>query len=150
MCLARIYSDDEMAEYLEGQPEVIEVWKIVKYQQGCFEPAIREGLYKDGFNTTKSQKISVSNNRTYWSGYHFFTSRPDDEKCAQQRIVVIKCLVKKEWISAIGVQRWGDVPDIDVIIVSPQAIFPHYPEIEARYEDLPKEEKQELEAAAKK
>lgn len=42
----------------------------------------------------------------------------------------ISCLIKKEWIIAIG-REMGRV-----VIVAPQAIFPHYPETEARREDI--------------
>ncbi|MHC4694626.1 MAG: hypothetical protein ACYS67_17945 [Planctomycetota bacterium] len=137
MCLSRIFTYEEMEEWLADKPEVIEVWKLVR-EVSCeayIAPAFGI-VYEDGLNSVDKALIQVPNKFKYYAGFHFFTKplkRYFEPEIYRMYYTQIKCLVKKEWITAIGIEHWED---FQIAIVASQAIFPHYPETEARLEDV--------------
>lgn len=149
MCLQTIWTDEEMEEWLEEQPEVIEVCKhAFHYEHNShWESPATSYTYKNGHNKANITIKLLAGKGMYWSGFHF-SLKPIlwfEKYSSHERI---KCLIKKEWITTIGTEIWGSKQYI--VIVASQAIFPHYPETEARYEDLPKEEKIEAMASVEK
>lgn len=161
MCLARVFTDEEMDEWLEGQPEVIEVFCIAIDDIDCYESLNYGEKYVGSLNHAAKTPIEEPKAK-YWSGYHSF---PDLSLIAPIRksikkhprasfldprpVVLLKCLVRKEDITAVGMDK-NPTPghfDLHIVIVASQAIFPHYPETEARLEDLPKEEIAQTEMA---
>ena len=147
MCLAKVWTDEQMNEWLEGQGEVIEVWKAVsKWNTHNYFSAPCEYMY-GGYPAARgiAQQIMIKQGGfRYMSGFHFCLTKADAKAWGNfDDGICIKCYIKKEWIIAIGAQprlfaREGD-PLISIIVAS-QAIFPHYPETEARYEDIPQEQ----------
>lgn len=142
MCLAEIWTDEQMAEWLEGQGEVIEVEKVV-FNTFCgekaFYPPVTGRRYENGLNITGQHKINAVG-FSYFSGYHFYWRKTGSIRWVHPwGKITVRCLIKKEWITAIGMGR-SDGNEYEIVIVASQAIFPHFPEVEARYEDLPKEE----------
>jgi hypothetical protein len=136
MCLARVYTDEEMEEWLADKPEVIEVWKVAKVSCGAYMAPIRgRNVYESGLNIVEKEIIHALNYSKYWAGFHFFSKpkRYIGGKIDRKYYTCIKCLVKKEWITAIGIEHWKSTR---LVIVASQAIFPHYPETEARLEDM--------------
>lgn len=138
MCLSRAFTDAEMEEWLADKPEVIEVWKMAKVVscRGYMAPVLRI-VYKGGPNFVKKKIIQTPNNFQYYTGFHFFSKpakRYIGDKINRKYDTWIKCLVKKEWITAIGIEHWEGN---QIVIIASQAIFPHYPEREARMEDMP-------------
>lgn len=161
MCLAKVFSDDEMAEYLEAQPEVIEVWKVAWALPNrkvyapciCFNESIESDVpFPSGIGIANNTRKISTLSQEYWSGYHSFAALEDaeydkrvsDRAFLNQKNIVVKCLIKKEWITTIGEENWSGSK---IVIITSQAVFPHYPETEARWEDLPKEEITEAAAA---
>lgn len=145
MCLQTIFTDEETEEWLAEQPEVLVLHKGVfsnSIYGPCFSAMCRSNTpYKSGFNKAHQEKIG-SIHAEYWSGFHFYTSpAPIDNWVYRAKL---ECLVKKEWVTAIGLGFYGDV-----VVVASQAVFPIYPETEARYEDLPQEEVKEKVAVKK-
>ena len=137
MCLSRVFTNEEMEEWLADKPEVIEVWKLVKVASwGAYRAPVLGIVYKGGPNFVEKAFIRVRDNFKYYAGFHFFNKPLKtffDGKIYGKYYTWIQCLVKKEWITAIGIER-GE--SIQIAIVASQAIFPHYPETEARYEDM--------------
>lgn len=146
MCLSEIWTDEEMESWLAEQPEVIEVHKlIVKGEDDiCYTGFGCRQESQAAFNKANStEKIIADNKITYWSGFHFFTEEWDATRIITDgRERVVKCFIKKDWITAMGIERWGNSDS--VVIVASQAIFPHYPETSARPEDMQPFLKQEV------
>lgn len=139
MCLSEIWSDEEMNEWLAGQGEVIEVWKTTGVREEGFSPAcasVFRFLYGNGHQLDKEKRTIGYEKFRYWTGFHFFINKEDAEDCAKNLAnkdvpeTFLLCLVRKEWITSIGKDHFGNT------IIASQAIFPHYPETEARYEDI--------------
>jgi len=137
MCLREIWSDDKMNKWLNGQPDVIEVVKAVSEGSNHWLSYHRLVQCVAGYSKANYiPKIITDDESMYFAGYHFFTKESVDSRSKEGDPItpLIKCLVKKDWITAIGNQwSWATV------LVASEAVFPHYPETEARYEDLPKE-----------
>lgn len=141
MCLHIIWTDEETEEWLAGQPSLITAGKIVEKEEDAFSAPWRTwtyGKYPSGCTQAKLEKICTGD-VLYWSGFHFYANG-DKAACeyipgSGENRILITCLVKKEWITAVGKNGTGLIS-----FVASQAIFPHYPETEARHEDLPKEE----------
>lgn len=146
MCLSEIWTDEQMEEWLAGQGEVIEVWKVSETAKGIHSnwysgvPCQNYSGYTEAFI---DKKIETTSGFSYWAGFHFYIYKKDakqfldfinqTKECfPQYRPVVIKCFVKKEWITAIG----KDKNRFCLCVVASQAIFPRYPETEARMEDM--------------
>ena len=150
MCLERVFTDEEMDKRLEDQPEIIEIGKSVKILEASYIPSTWSGsIYVGGLNQAKQEKIDLPNDEQYWSGFHYFLNYQQVENYVRMfaflNELLVKCLIKKEWITAVGISGYwlrdssGEI-NKSLCVVTSQAIFPHFPETEARYEDLPKEE----------
>ena len=135
MCLSRVFTDEEMEEWLADKPEVIEVekWVTVSSGYGSFYDTCSFACrYESGLNQARCERPKETGGGKYWPYFHFWVKPPSWIESSTQRI--IKCIVKKEWITAIGEDG------LRLSIVASQAVFPHYPETEARLEDVPQEE----------
>lgn len=140
MCLSTVWTDSEMNEWLEGQGEVIEAWKGVKVckKSYCiYEFSPKSGQPYPSGNGFAERTIIKTMRSRYWSGYHWFVSLQDWESyfrnANKNTVQHIKCLIHKDWVTAIGVDNFHGKK---TILITSQAIFPHYPETEARYEDI--------------
>ena len=115
MCLAKIWTDEQMAEWLEGQGEVIEVWKCVGIGVNAngYKSWDWSGFsYKGGLNKANMrEKIMADSGMFYWSGFHCYKKMVFAKKKAKdsiylaerfQKLQAIKCLILKSQITAIG------------------------------------------------
>ncbi|GAH43372.1 unnamed protein product [marine sediment metagenome] len=152
MCLARVWTDEEMEEWLAGQGEVVEVWKVVhQEQQRYYSPLyVPVKAYKAGLNNiAKREKITATCDSQYYAGFHFFLlnekTHSNFRNCFLTKSpAVIKCLLKKDWITAMGDSGYLGESGILTSVVALRAVFPHHPETEARYEDLPQESQEAM------
>ena len=135
MCLSRVFTDEEMEEWLADKPEVIEVIKPALVFDKQWSSPCGNGRYCGGLNIANKKMVGMVSK--YWSGYHFTFNETWAKRWAHSKIIT--CLIKKEWITAIGPESYGE-GTVAINIVTSQAIFPHYPETEARLEDVPQEE----------
>lgn len=142
MCLVRIFTDEEMEEWLADRPEVMVLEKGVSVYADGYGNLHSECSFgcrfSEGLNTTKPKRtVRVGKEQRYWPYYHFYEKAPRwMEHCGN---IIIKCLVRKSQVCVIGEDSGG------IAIVASQAVFPHYPETEARYEDLPQENQYAIE-----
>jgi hypothetical protein len=152
MCLSRVFTDEEMEEWLADKPEVIEVWKVatpLPFASGFagWVFSFEDDMYKSGLDNADTKiRCMADDNKKYYVGFHFFVEYCDlgfyKNFCAYK---IIKCYVKKEWITAIGTYDWCGREVLN--LVASQAVFPHYPETEARLEDVPQEKELVVEQA---
>ena len=87
-----------------------------------FEEGINEANTSEKIEVWESH-LSTHNYKSYSSGFHFFK----DKKAAEQaynpeKLKVIKCIVKKSWITAVGEQHMTGTKS--TVIVAKKAIFP--------------------------
>jgi hypothetical protein len=142
MCLAEVYSDEDMNRIVEGLPEVApgvaEVWKAVEVEGDIYRPIYDYGShrYKPSISIAHREKINeilVS----YWSGYHFFLTPEDALRYGKKRGccmgLIIKCFITREMVTAVGRSWLGS--SACAVVVS-QAFFPTYPATEAKLEDF--------------
>ena len=144
MCLAKVWTNEEMNEWLEGQGEVIEVWKVTtvlnnesygNYYRGCSYTC----AYLGGLDVARPEWMLEKKSFRYWPNFHFFEKAPPRTHttylmASNHPVQFIKCLIKKEWVTAVGEEEGA------IVIVASQAVFPHFPDTEARYEDIPQEQ----------
>ena len=155
MCLEEVYTDEDMNRIVEELPEVapgvVEVWKVAFTKSGCFKGGDVTGhfIFTDGLCTAQKIKLGAKN-ATYFSGFHCFPRRYTALRLhvgaaqaflfPRSEAAVIKCYLKKEWITATGdgcvsVNK-KEKPITRLALVASQAFFPTYPETEARLEDF--------------
>jgi hypothetical protein len=137
MCLARVFTDKEMENWLADKPDVIEVEKVVMVENNHYYGIVRENSYKDGFQYANAKnKIEADDGKFYWSGYHFFAEFDVPFNNTEH----LKCLIRKNDITAIGKSLYTKNHINCTEVIACAAVFPHYPETKARWEDLPQEE----------
>lgn len=147
MCLAKVWTDEEMNKWLEGQGEVVEVWKAATIKNEQYHPCYpyRSHRYQFPMSLARRELIREYGVR-YWSGYHFFLNKEEAENYGKMESdgQVIKCFVLKKWITAIGESGRTRLSKsgfyYPITIVASQAVFPHFPDTEARLEDIPQEQ----------
>jgi len=134
MCLSIVWTDEEMEAWLADQPEVIEVEKFVAvsthktHYVNLYRDCSFACSYASGLDRACPQWPNKAGLRKYWPNFHFYL--PDNGSTPWSHCVKIKCLIKKDWVTAIGTEYQ------DTVIVTSRAVFPHYPEVSARYEDI--------------
>ena len=139
MCLSRVFTDTETEEWLADKPEVIEVEKLVVRLGKHWRANIREEfVFMGGRNKANiSLKIDCDHSdQSYYSGFHCYLvseGRKDRQDPSDPQPFVTGFVLKK-WITAIGICGSGFI-----VLVSSQIVMPHYPETEARIEDIPQE-----------
>lgn len=146
MCLSEVWTNEEMEEWLAGQGEVIEVWKGVIVEDEKYRPIYdyNSHRYSEGISIAHRRTIAINRKEQYWSGYHFFLDKENADNFTEgvgYSGVTIKCLIRKDWVVAMGESGWFRIGERRGFyhpnaLVASQAIFPHYPETEARYEDI--------------
>jgi len=147
MCLATINSKEEIDEFKKTiPPEGITVYKVVNVYKEKYYPLFlytsipfRSGLNKA--NTT--QKIRTDrwlkydnyiyqayDNYIYQAGFHFFTNKEDAERYNKWHGLhykVIKCKIKKSWITSVGMNKIGEeIEEYGQTVVTNKAIFPKH------------------------
>jgi len=133
MCLARVFDKKERDAVLDKLPDEFTVWKIIcdwgkskaekenRYTTDCRGMTIHGGEVRFKTNTIESIDGQV-----YRGGGHFWLYKQDAEwwryfrwpKNEYEKI--IRCRVKKEWITNMGRQL-----DRTVVVVK-RAVFPKY------------------------
>ena len=137
MCLATINSKEEIDEFKKTiPPEGITVYKVVNVYKEKYYPLFlytsipfRSGLNKA--NTT--QKIRTDRwlkYGFYQAGFHFFINKEDAEKFNKWHgfhYEVIECIIKKEWITSMGMNKIGEeIEEYGQTVVTNKAIFPKH------------------------
>lgn len=142
MTIINIWSKEKTKTWLALQPDIIEAYKFVEVKKdrftnpyvGCINPTKRiPPLYNylDGLNISPTGP-----------GFYFYIYKRDATRPAKTYSnggvphTAIKCLVPKLEIKKIGEAQWGKT------FIAEIAVFPHFPETEARYEDLPQTEQE--------
>lgn len=140
MCLSRVFTDTEMEAWLADKPEVIVVYKMAMIESDrndryvnpygrCLE--IPHCVYLGGIN------ISLQGD-----GFYFLINKEDAKAKVDfwqgnfNKHLLLVCYIYKAEIVHIGYDRKFDE---HLTVIVPQAVFPHYPETEARLEDVPQE-----------
>jgi len=149
MCLERKYTKKGWEKILAGLPEEFTVWKVVvdhgmeykekwcesRYITDCRTLPVYGGEMKFKTNiipvyTTYAAQIasncafsdiSFHAGFSYKGGGHFWLHKKDAQNWVEypyQR--VIRCRVKKKWITTVGEQGGG------IVIVVKRAVFPKY------------------------
>ena len=120
MCLSIVYTKEEMAKYLKRRPDVIKCYSGRFIRKKTYRPLCyhnRDEVSLAGINTAKATVTYHG----YIPHFHLWTTRQAAKKTFLAFDIILTCLVKKEWITAIGKQ------DGHTVIVSQKAIFPKYP-----------------------
>ncbi|KKL01464.1 hypothetical protein LCGC14_2627010 [marine sediment metagenome] len=124
MCLDMRYPKIIRKIMVAFMPNTITAYKYVDNFKGLYSPRFRGKAFVVGENEAKGTKIDTSRWQSYDAGFHSF---PDmkalriylpDLSCLGARACVVKCKIKKEWITAIGKQEGARV------IVSKKIIMP--------------------------
>lgn len=130
MCLERVFTKKEREKVLAKLPEEFTVWKVIvddvdwnkyedecRYTTDCRWLPIHAGEMKFVANIIYDR----SRNIRYRGGGHFWLHKKDaDEWKWADFERVIRCRIKKEWITNMGEQRDG------IVIVVKKAVFPKY------------------------
>jgi len=144
MCLSRVFTDEEMEEWLADKPEIMVLEKWVTVRNNCYASFFDECsfacVYKSGLNEALPKQPNNTSNGKYWPYYHFWYKAPNWIENKYQK--KIKCIIKKSWITAIGVA-------LRPTIIAKYSVFPHYPETEARWEDVRQEQSLQPQAKEK-
>lgn len=117
MCLHNVYSKEKQQRILDKLPNVIEVYKTVNYHNGGYRALFRNFRFLTGSNKAKGTTRDVDFGR-YRAGFHSFKSLHGAKRWGWYRKVIVKCKIKKAWITAVGCQ--GD----SVVFVTNKIIMP--------------------------
>jgi len=135
MCLQRVFTKSEREKVLAKLPEEFIVWKVLndygvigwrldgcRYTTDCRSMPIHAGEMKFKTNTIGR----TSTDKEYRGGGHFWLHKEAAEKwkCDDNERIV-RCRVKKKWITNVGVQDIG-MKNGGVVVVAKKAIFPKY------------------------
>ena len=112
MCLSRVFTDEEMEEWLADKPEVIEVGKCVirRRRAECYSSMCWGGDLSSGFSHSRNNDFIIAEcNTRYYAGFHFFADKEFTTALEKEcySYLNIKCYVKKKWITAIGEEAWA-------------------------------------------
>jgi hypothetical protein len=125
--------------------EGIEVYKVVGIGVRGYHPlCIRnKGSYKEGIDEADGGSIYDFGIVSYKAGFHFYLTKKDADKALvevnhcfvlnqlaefvfQGEYKVIKCIVKKSWITTIGEDNMSGI--FATTLVAKKAIFPKFRE----------------------
>jgi hypothetical protein len=129
MCLERMFTKKERNEVLDKLPNEFTVWKVItdwgvghrnmygfdRYTTDCFHMPIHAGEMQFKTNIIKGYGNS------YRGGGHFWLRKKDAEEWIYGKFEkIIRCKIKKEWITNMGKQN------NEIVVVAKKAIFPKY------------------------
>jgi hypothetical protein len=135
MCLHELLPKEKKQKILDKIPrEGLTVYKIVDTYSGKMYPMCKNIsiAYETGINEACTNSIirdrfmsnSAGFSPSYRSGFHFYKTRDAAAKSSFWRkdgeAIIIKCIVKKSWITEIG-KEYGRI-----VLVAKKAIFPKY------------------------
>lgn len=140
MCMSDINSTKIQDKIKATIPEDgLKVYKVVRVEKNAYCPIYRysSGPYGSGIkNANTNQSIFIHSMRErYQAGFHFWLTKKAARygmehvggfrQHAEEEFRVVKCIVKKEWITTIGndLPKWGKLART---IVAKRAIFPEY------------------------
>lgn len=144
MCLKTLHNDKQKKEFLDTLDDETTVYKAVIVKENYYYPPYIENdfRYVEGLNVDKAtgnicvlgKQFNDRDTFEYQKGFHFFLKEQDaidkllflrhiDEK---QRYVLIKCQIKKEWITSVGTEYKIAKNGVDFsnVVVTDRAIFP--------------------------
>ena len=129
MCLAQVFTKKEREEVLTGLSEEFTVWKVVadwgedhkereiefRYTTDCVNLPVHAGEMRFKTNTIDGHGVK------YRGGGHFWLYKKNaDDWSGGIAEKVVRCRIKKEWITNMGKQ------DGRIVIVVKKAVFPKY------------------------
>jgi hypothetical protein len=136
MCLHKLLPKEQKQKILDKiSREGITVYKVVRMGNlNRIYPLYRfvYDEFRPGKNEAKTHKrIAIENSprkskNLYKSGFHFYKTKKSaiKKQMDYSNSIIIKCIVKKSWITEIGKEHDG------IVIVAKKAIFPEYKERE--------------------
>ena len=146
MCLSEVKSLKALNNLLKSVPTtIIKVYKIVVRKDGEYYPLWGKQYnadkpYEVGENTANTSIKIIADNKEYMSGFHFWTKKNAAERncgylnslqrsneisdhITKGEFEVITCMVNKEWVTTVGLEK--TVPaGLEDVIVAKKAIFP--------------------------
>jgi hypothetical protein len=119
-----VYRGKKKKEFLAKLPEKVVVWKVMEKLDGRYYPPFYANrAYQAGKNTTKA----ICANAGYKVAYHSFRQKHAAELWNNwPRHKVVRCIVPKKSITAVGTQWIGPVTGSVPVIVSTEIICPKY------------------------
>lgn len=132
MCLATINTEEQLQEWLKGQPEYIKAYKIVQLSYGCGQKRLwppfqsiesppnyykRRNLLRIPTHNNKSEMIEYpvrNEEKTYTAYYHLLLNYKDASTWDAWRAVtkcyrIYKTKIPKKFITAKGTQSRRDI-----------------------------------------
>ena len=147
MCLRALTKKKDVKKLLKDVGrEGLKVYKVamLSVDEDHYRAPYEYVRYEDGLNEARVAKMSGFSSRTpvYYSGFHFFKTRAAANRLRlhmqdgreKERYRVIECIVKKSWVTDMGVEIGYDndgeinTEKTEFVIVAKKAIFPNYPE----------------------
>jgi len=116
MCLQFVYSEERQKRILDKLPNVIEVYKVVIYKNKKYKAEFRPSYFSTGLNKAKGTTQNVDYGE-YKRGFHSCRVISSAKERRFGREVVVRCKIKKSWITTIGSQN-------GVVFVTDKIIMP--------------------------
>ena len=122
MCLGVVYSEEKQKKILDKLPNVIEVYKVVRYSGKKYKAEIKNFSFLTRLNKATHTLRNVDPGG-YKGGFHSFKSLHGAKEWKYGgwgSELIIKCKIKKAWITAIGSQNGVVFVTNKIIMPSPR------------------------------